>query len=458
MRPPMLAAPLLLFSAALGLGDEVDDLVRERMAREKIPGLTLAVVRGGKVVRSAGYGVASAELPAPATADTVYEIGSITKPFTAMLVLMLVEEGKVKLDESVTTYVPKLPEAWKPVTVKHLLNHTSGLPIYTAATDFLKLAREEHTRAQILKLVADKPPEFPPGTAWKYNNTGYFLLGMLIEEVTGRTYGEIIKDRITGPLKMDATRPDNPRAVVAGRARGHGLLLGTTVNRDPITTSSSFAAGCLLSTVGDLAKYDAALKEGRFLKPSSYEIMYDTTKLPGGKSHPYGFGWITETTDGKRLYAHDGGTPGFATALHRHVDDDLTVIVLTNLADARAGGIAEAVARQVVSPPAAKPSKDDDPALTARHKAMFAQVLEGKVEAETFTPKMAEFLKTAAPQQIMKEIAAEGKSGSFDLLQRVAEGGTKSVYRAAVGPSAYRITVHADEAGKVDGLLAQKED
>lgn len=456
MRPIPLFAPLVLLWAATCGGDEVDDLVRARMARDKVPGLTLAVVKGGKVVRQAGYGVASAELPAPATVGTVYEIGSITKTFTAMLVMMLVEEGKVKLDESIAAYVPKLPEAWKAVTVRHLLNHTSGLPIYTSIGDFLSLAREEHTRAEILKIVAGRPLEFAPGTDLRYNNTGYFVLGMLIEEVTGRSYGEFLKERVTGPLGMDATRPNNPRGVLPGRARGHGLLLGTVVNRDPLTTSSAFAAGCLVSTVGDLARYDAALREGKLLKASSYELMYEPTKVKGGKVHPYGFGWVTERAEGKRVLAHDGGTPGFSTALHRHVDDGLTVIVLANLAEGNAGAIAGAVARRVERPTA--PGPDGDPAATGRHKALFARLLGGNVEAADFTPQMAEFLSAETARRTMKAIAADGALGAFELSGRAADGGTRSIYRAAVGGSTYRVTIHADGAGKVDGVLATRED
>ena len=199
--------------------DGVDAIVQQLMQRRHIPGVSVAIVKDGKVVLAKGYGLANVELGVPATADTVYQLASVTKTFTATAIMMLVAEGKLALDDRITDRLPDLPAAWQDVTVRHLLSHTSGIKSYTSVRDFYKSTRKDYARREILDLVAKEPLEFAPGEKWNYCNTGYFLLGMLIEKVTGKQYGEFMDERIFKPLGMTRTRVNDLRAIIPDRRK-----------------------------------------------------------------------------------------------------------------------------------------------------------------------------------------------------------------------------------------------
>ena len=197
----------------------IDDYIQGLMQKRHIPGVSIAVVRDGKVILAKGYGVANVELSVPATERTVYQLASVTKMFTATAIMMLVAEGKLKLDDRITERLSDLPAAWRDVTVRHLLNHTSGIKSYTSVKDFHKTSRKDYDRRELLALVTKVPLEFAPGEKWSYCNTGYFLLGMLIEKVSGKEYGEFLDERIFQPLGMTQTRVNDLRAIIPDRAR-----------------------------------------------------------------------------------------------------------------------------------------------------------------------------------------------------------------------------------------------
>ncbi len=199
--------------------DAVDAYIEGRMQKRHIPGVSIAIVQDGKVVRLKGYGFANVELSVPATENSVYQLASVTKMFTATAVMMLVEDGKLGLDDKITDRLSDLPPAWKVVTVGQLLSHTSGIKSYTSVRDFHKSARKDYSQREILDLVAKEPLEFAPGEKWSYSNTGYFLLGMLIEKVSGKPYGEFLSERIFKPLGMTQTRVNDLRDVIKGRAK-----------------------------------------------------------------------------------------------------------------------------------------------------------------------------------------------------------------------------------------------
>ena len=192
------------------------------MRKHHVPGISLAIVQRGQVVLAKGYGQANVELAVPATEDTVYQLASVTKTFTAAAIMLLVHEGKLGLDDKVTRHLSDLPKAWDAVTVHQLLNHTSGIKSYTSVKDFFKTIRKDYAQREILGLVAREPLEFAPGEKWNYSNSGFFLLGMLIETVTGKTYGEFLDERIFRPLRMTHTRINDLHAVIPNRT---GLYL-----------------------------------------------------------------------------------------------------------------------------------------------------------------------------------------------------------------------------------------
>ncbi len=339
----------------------VDAYMRAEMAKRHVPGASVAVVRAGKVVLAKGYGLANVELNVPATPDTVYEMGSITKQFTATAIMMLVEEGKLALDEKITHYLPDLPTAWSGVTVRHLLTHTSGIKSYTSVPNLFSLWRNDYTHAQIIQLVSGDPLAFPPGEKWDYSNTGYFLLGMIIEKVSGKAYSDFLTERIFRPLQMTATRVNDWSAIIKNRAGGYTWRFGALHNADFTSMTWPFSAGVLVSTVRDMAKWDAALYTEKLLKRANLQQMWTPVKLNGGSTFPYGFGWDLEDYRKHKLISHGGGIPGFTSYIARFVDDKLTVIVLTNTDSADPDSMAHAIAGiylPALAHSAAKPIKE----------------------------------------------------------------------------------------------------
>lgn len=320
---------LLTTMLASAHADTTDDYVRAQMQTQHIPGLALAVIQNGQVVKEKGYGLADVERGVPVTTNTVFEIGSITKQFTATAILMLVEQGKIRLEERITRALPGLPDAWHTVTVRELLSHTSGIPDYEAIMGYGGY-RNVMTPAQVIALAASKGLDFTPGTRWNYSNTGYYLLTLLLEKVTGETYAQFVQSHILAPLSMTHTRPSEPTDIIPNRAAGYAYKNGRLENRDPMQPTASGGAGMLVSTVGDLEKWDAALSAQALLRKSSYEQMWANNILSDGTASGYGFGWFVSPLHGHRSQEHSGGTAGFTTDIRRLPDDHLTVIVLTN--------------------------------------------------------------------------------------------------------------------------------
>jgi CubicO group peptidase (beta-lactamase class C family) len=319
------------------------DFVRAEMQRQHIPGLALLVARGGKIVRAEGFGLANVELQVPVKAETVFQSGSMGKQFTATGIMMLVEEGKVGLEDPLTKYFTDAPASWRDVTVRELLSHTGGFGDYPEKFDF----RKDWTEEELLKLVEGIPLAYTPGTKWAYSNLGYLTLGLLIHRVTGEFYGDFLHQRIFAPLGMETTRIISEADIVPNRSSGYRLVKGELKNQEWVAPMvNSTADGSLYFSILDLAKWDAALYGERLVKRSTLEEMWTPTKLKNGQPNKdgYGFGWFIERRKGHRVVGHDGAWQGFKTAITRYVDDQLTVVVLANLAEAEPGGIAAKVA------------------------------------------------------------------------------------------------------------------
>jgi len=321
----------------------VTDYVKAEMHREHIPGLALLVVKKGRTLRAQGFGLANVELQVPVKPETLFQSGSVGKQFTATAVMMLVEEGKVGLEDPLTKYFPDAPAAWKDVTVRELLSHTAGFGDYPKDFDF----RKDWTEDEELKLVESIPLAYTPGTKWDYSNLGYLTLGILIHRVTGEFYGDFLQQRIFRPLGMKSTRIISEADIIPNRAAGYRLVKGELKNQEWVAPMiNTTADGSLYFSILDLAKWDAALYTEQLLKRSSLDLMWTPVKLKNGQPNQdgYGFGWFIEQRHGHRCIHHDGAWQGFTTAIDRYVDDELTVVALTNLADAEPGKISEHVA------------------------------------------------------------------------------------------------------------------
>jgi CubicO group peptidase (beta-lactamase class C family) len=328
--------------------DSVGDYVRSEMQKQHIPGLSLLVAKNGQIVRAEGFGLANVELQVPVKPETIFQSGSVGKQFTATAVMMLVEEGKVALDDPLTKYFPDAPPAWNEVTVRELLSHTAGFTDYPEKFDF----RKDWTEDELLKVVEGIPLAYPPGTKWDYSNLGYLTLGILIHRVTGEFYGDFLQQHIFQPLEMKSTRIISEADIVPNRASGYRLVKGELKNQEWVAPMvNTTADGSLYFSILDLAKWDAALYGERLLKRSSLDLMWTPVKLKDGRPNKegYGFGWFMEERQGHRVIGHDGAWQGFKTAIARYVNDRLTVVVLANLAEAKPEAIAQHVAEMYLS-------------------------------------------------------------------------------------------------------------
>lgn len=326
----------------------VTEVVKAEMQRQHIPGLSLLVVKRGQIVRAEGFGLANVELNVPVKPEAVFQSGSVGKQFTATAVMMLVEEGKVGLDDPLTKYFSDAPASWKEVTVRELLSHSAGFGDYPKDFNF----RKDWTEDEELKLIESIPLSYPPGTDWSYSNFGYVTLGILIHRVTGEFYGDFLQQRIFQPLGMQATRIISESDIVPHRAAGYRLVKGELKNQEwvaPVVNTT--ADGSLYFSILDLAKWDAALYTERLLKRSSLDLMWTPAHLKNGQPNKgnYGFGWFVDDRAGHRCIHHDGSWQGFETAIDRYVDDQLTVVALSNLEGADPGKITQHVAEMYLA-------------------------------------------------------------------------------------------------------------
>lgn len=313
------------------LTKRVDDFVTAEMQKQRIPGISLAVVRNGEIIHVKGYGFANVEHQVPVKPETIFQSGSVGKQFTATAVMMLVEDGKLRLDDKISKYLPLAPKSWKDITVRHLLTHTAGTTDYPDDFDF----RRDYTEDELVKRAGVIPLEFKPGEKHRYSNLGYAMLGVVIGKVAGKFYGDFLEDRIFKPLRMDTAGIISEADIIPNRAAGYRLVKGELKNQEWVSpTINTTADGSLYITVLDMAKWDAALYTDKLLKRSSFDQMWTPSKLNDGKSHPYGFGWALAEVRGHRLIVHGGAWQGFKSFIARYVDDKLTIIVFANLAQA----------------------------------------------------------------------------------------------------------------------------
>jgi CubicO group peptidase (beta-lactamase class C family) len=323
-------------SADDALSVRADEVVREQMREQKIPGVSLAVLRDGKIIKASGYGLANLELNVPVTAESVFHSESVGKTFTAVGVLILVEEGKVGLDDKITKYFPGSPTIWKEVTVRQLMTHTSGITDYAGEFSGKPLVnfRQDYTEDELVHIIASRPLDFPPGEKRMYSNSGYMLMGPLIRRVTGKNWADFLQERIFGPLGMTSTRVISEADIIPNRTSGYHLVNGQWKNTDWIAPSlNTTADGTLYTNVLDMAKWDEALSTEKILKRTTIDQMWVPIKLNNGTTFPQGLCFRIDDINGHRLAWKDGVFQGYTTIMSRYLDDHLTVVVLTNLGE-----------------------------------------------------------------------------------------------------------------------------
>jgi CubicO group peptidase (beta-lactamase class C family) len=444
-----IAALLLACVACAALparADKLDDAILHEMKRSHVPGVSVLVARNGKVIREQGYGMADLEHNIKVTPKTVFQSGSIGKTFTAALIVLLAEDGKLKLDDPISLHLANTPKAWEGITVRHLLTHTSGLGDPYAKLDF----RKDYTDEELIAFEGAIPTRFAPGEKWAYSNMGYHLLGFIANKVGGKFYGDQLRERIFAPLGMQ-TRIISESDIIANRSSGYEWDGKQIKNQAWVAPRlNTTADGSLYLTARDLLLWDQAMYGDKILNEKQRAASFTPVKLNNGKSAPYGYGWQLDPVNGHRSISHGGSWQGFKTQLSRLVDDKLTVIVLANSASANPVKLTNLIFAHYEPKLAKVPEKaieDTEPAVMARARAAVASLTAGQVPAALggqaalgLTP---EYIKFLAPQ--LKEL---GPLLGVEALTRAVDG-EKRRYR-------YRFR-HADEMLIVDVTIGKDD-
>ena len=441
-------------------GAAVDAAVTAQMTSQKIPGVGLAVMQRGKVLVSKGYGFANLEHQVRTTDETMFESGSLGKQFTSAGILALVEDGKLRLDESIRTFLPDAPDTWQPITIRHLLSHTSGVPDYTGdKMDY----RKDYTEAELLKLAYSLPLEFQAGARWNYSNTGYVVLGALISKLSGTPYWEYLRQRIFTPAGMPTIRIITESDIVPHRSSGYLPTDSGWRHQDWVAPRlNTTADGSMLLSVRDLVAWGETVRTRAVLTPESWAQILTPVTLRSGKPHPYGFGWFIDSLRGHVVYQHGGSWQGFRTQIYRYESADLTVAVLTNSGAANPAIIATDVATAIDSSlaPATLPTvplRDADAAVTVKVREVLVRAAQNKLTTADFSF----FRQTTFPRmQAFMARTLQGTTAPDRLelyLRRPVGDDTEYVYLARYGTRTFRVVVSLAPDGGLTGLIARPE-
>ena len=328
------------------LAGQIYELAQNALRDHPAPGISIGVHRGGEVVFAGGFGYADLENEVPATADTVYRIGSVTKQFTAAAAMLLVEEGKLDLSADLREYLPDYDTQGFEVPVERLLNHTSGIKGYTEMPEFWERSRLDLGHEAMLELFSEPPFEFEPGDRYQYNNSGYYLLGVLIERLSGLSYTEFLEARLFAPLGLERTHYLRNGPLVPGRAEGYEVGEdGGFVNDEPLSMELPYAAGSLGASVLDLLAWQRALASGQAVSPAGYERMTARGSLMNEDPVHYGYGLGLSEEHGLAKISHGGGINGFRAELALYPEEDLGIAVLINSGSGRPGLLENRIAR-----------------------------------------------------------------------------------------------------------------
>lgn len=312
---------------------ELDALFSEAYPPDS-PGATVLIAKNDQVIYRKAFGMANVELQVPMKPENVLQLASITKQFTSVAILLLMEEGKLSLQDPLSTYIEDYPRG-NEMTIHHLLSHTSGIISYTNLPEFRAKTRQDMTPEEMIGFFKDLPLEFNPGEKFAYSNSGYVLLGYIIEKLSGKTYGDFIRERIFEPLGMKHSYYADPYKIIPGKANGYQLYEGTYELAEYMSVTIPYAAGSLLSTVDDLFLWQQALQHNTLISEKSKHMAFTNNLLSDGKASNYGYGWYINELAGRATLEHTGGINGFTTSGIYVPDSNLYAIVLTNRDDGK---------------------------------------------------------------------------------------------------------------------------
>ena len=450
-------APLALVDA-----HAIDRYVTAEMRRQGLPGVEIGIYRQGHAIFEKGYGLANVELNVPVRTQTLMQSGSVGKQFTATAIMILVDQGKLALKDSVTRFFTDAPDSWKPILVENLLSHTSGLAEYesdarTAPGGEFDL-RMDFSDAELLAKIEKLPLEFAPGAKWEYSNTNYVLLGLLIHRVSGMPWNEFLKQYVLEPIGMHETRVISDRSIVMNRAAGYELEDGELRNQSFVShTFNSTADGTLYFDVVDLEQWDRALYGTQLLNADALKLMWTPFLLSDGKPNAagYGFGWQVSSVNGHRVIEHGGAWQGFTCHIARYVDDGLSVVVLTNLdSDHAAPENIERVVAGIINPALLpkirEPIVDAQPSIASSVKGMLQSTLRGENAGSFFAAEAGYRFSATSAAGLSAALPSVWDKAPLVLLQRHPEQGlVASTFRVGVPGDTRSIKVTTDTTGKI---------
>ncbi len=444
----------------------VDAAVNDVMVRDHVPAISIGIARGGRMLYARGYGYR--DLPNAVAADTgtIYEIGSLTKQFTAVLILKLLQDGKLSLDDPLSKYVASYPSAGH-VTLRQLLNQVSGIPDYTQQPDFFSYVEQSLTPAQIVAKVSSLPLDFSAGSKWEYSNTNYVLLGMVIEKITGRPYAEVLQTRLLDPLHLIATSYTDPGAASADRAFGYSWYNNYSILARPSSMNIPFSAGAMSSNVADLIAWDSALFSDRIIPPDLTKLMMTPGSLTDGTPTDYGFGLQLTRFYGRLGVMHAGGIFGFSSFNIVFPETKLQIVVLGN-SDSfiSAQALAKSIAA-IVEPPGDRqliasrfrPAQNEDPTVTAALKALLLQIQTGTITRAAFDATFNTAVSDAQFASAQRYINSLGTPRSFEFTEkRIVAGLPVYTYRISYASTRVFVFFGYGAAGKISTLLMQPGD
>jgi D-alanyl-D-alanine carboxypeptidase len=415
-----------------------DNLVQEAYKPNE-PGAAVIIVRDGEVIYRKGQGLANLELGIPIEPDMVFRIGSLTKQFTAVAILMLAEQGKLALNDSITKFLPDYPTHDYLITVEHLLTHTSGIKSYTSMPEWLPLWRKDFTVQELIDFFKNQPIDFAPGKRFEYSNSGYILLGAIIEKASGQTYEQFIQHRIFEHLGMKHSCYDSPLRVIPRRAAGYDKGPDGYTNATYLSMTQPYSAGSLASSVDDLALWDAALYTGQLLKQDTLQLAFAAHRLADGSETEYGYGWATSKLAGHLAAGHGGGIHGFGSYAIRLPEAHIFVAALSNNTGTHPGQLALKIAAWAIGQPFQEPTPVE---LNIQVLARYEGVYESKVLGEAHVTREGNQLLfqpgQAPPMELVPFSSNEFffKSRSLAHLTFVADANevvTAFEFREAIG-------------------------
>lgn len=437
----------------------IDSLIHSEMETQQIPGLSLVVVKNGEIDYVQGYGYANLEHNVPVKPETVFQAGSVGKQFTSFAVMLLVQDGRMSLDDKLTKYFPDAPRGWDSITVRHLLNHTSGFGEYSDDFNY----RADYTDEGLYQEIRKRPLLFKAGERQRYSNMGYATLGVIINKVAGKFYGDFLQERVFTPLGMTTARIINEADIIPNRAAGYRMVNNEWKNQEWVSpTINTTADGSLYVTALDMAKWEAGLNAGKLLAKEFYDMMWAPTKLNNGSFENYGFGWSIDSVYGRRILEHNGTWQGFECTIKRYPEEKLAVIVFSNRLRSSTNRIATRILR-VYQPELSIASRktivDTEPKITGLVNSLIVKTIDKTLTADMFTSEFGpEMIDSTEQVNMSNGLKKYGNFIKAEPLAKISlDGGMREFqYRILFSNEQLELTIRFTKDNKIAYLQGKE--